>query len=680
MGGSLQLVESIFPGNTRSGMFSALSRSASFLAAHFSVALRFFAVLALAFGMSTSMGVGVTAADADPAWPQFRGMNRDSVVPAGAVPMLSTHRLPRLLWRRIIGEGYSGFVAAEGRAYTLCQTVYGQYLLCLDMNSGGVVWQTWLGLPVHLSEDYPGPYSTPAISDGRVLFVDCSGRVGCADARNGTLLWKTDMVRRLGGQCPEFGFSASPLVENGRLYLPAGGSNAAVVCLDVRTGALIWGSGSRPASYASCYPITIRGHRQVVTFLQNAVVAHDPETGVELWSDVWEGQGYEQNTASPVYQEPYLLCASPFHQGARVLKLDYTKSGPAVERAWRSEVLSCDMLSPVVVQGFVYGFDVQGAESLKEGGTRGEFKCVELATGRQRWATRAPGHASVLVWGETLVLLNESGELIFADASPDDYRERLRARVINARTPCWTSPILYKGRLLIRNQRHVACYDLASDPPVANPVPAAYSADDPLSMQLLQEWTTWAENHQSPAFWKPDGRDLMRWYFHCLLVLLIAVALARLVRGHDRLSGFLVLAFALGLVAMPLLSYWRKTLIFTWPVMCHAAVALLMKHRATRSPAHGVRTWFMNRLWLVAFAGFCVAYTLSCLHLRLISGIGFLIGFGVAACLPVACARAEGEPSVPFARLPRAAASFTAYYWTSAALAYWMPRWVASGL
>ena len=73
-----------------------------------------------------------------------------------------------------------------------------------------------------------------------------------------------EVSTRFDGQGTAFGYAASPLVEDGRVFLPVGGAGAGVVAFDVDDGSVLWASGSDPAGYTPCLPITVNGHRQIV--------------------------------------------------------------------------------------------------------------------------------------------------------------------------------------------------------------------------------------------------------------------------------------------------------------------------------------------------------------------------------------------------------------------------------
>jgi outer membrane protein assembly factor BamB len=50
---------------------------------------------------------------------------------------------PPILWVQELGQGYSGFVVSDDRVYTQYQTLAGQYVVCLDAESGETIWEYW---------------------------------------------------------------------------------------------------------------------------------------------------------------------------------------------------------------------------------------------------------------------------------------------------------------------------------------------------------------------------------------------------------------------------------------------------------------------------------------------------------------------------------------------------------
>ena len=162
-----------------------------------------------------------------------------------------------MLWVRELGRGYSGFAAVGDRVYTQTQTLYGQSVVCLEADTGRTIWQQRYDWPYDAAGMYPGPRATPTYCEGRVYYASPQGRVGCLDAADGRPLWSLNVIEQFGGQGHGFGYSCSPLVEDGLVILPVGGKGASVVALRAEDGSTVWAAGDEPASYCSALPVTL---------------------------------------------------------------------------------------------------------------------------------------------------------------------------------------------------------------------------------------------------------------------------------------------------------------------------------------------------------------------------------------------------------------------------------------
>jgi len=235
----------------------------------------------------------------------------------------------------------------------------------------------------------------------------------------------------------------------------------------------------------------------VVAYLKSSANGLDPLSGSELWHYDWKEQ-YDPHGTWPLYQEPFLFYALPFRCGSHALELSRTRDGVRATVAWTNNALSMDMLSGVIVDGFIYGFDVRDFQTTANRPTRGLFKCVELATGRQRWVGPLPGHASVLACGQRLLLLNEIGVLIAAEASPTAYQEMARAPIFPTQ-PSWTAPALCGDLLLARSHREFVCIDLG-DSARETVSTGNGNLKAPTHRSRAEGWFA---RHQSPAFYMP---------------------------------------------------------------------------------------------------------------------------------------------------------------------------------
>lgn len=568
-----------------------------------------------------------------------------------------------MLWRATLGQGYSGFVIAEGRAYTQMQTAAGQFVVCLDLETGEEIWRTRYAWPRELDNSWAGPYATPTYDGGKIFFAGSGGVVGSMDAKDGRVLWTLDTKERFDGRGTGFGYAATPLVEGGRVFLPVGGENASVVALDARDGSVLWAVGSDPASYVPCYPVTVEGRRQIVSVLEQAIVARDPASGNELWRYPLAAE-YNPRAAWPLFEPPYLFVAFALREGAVVLRPGYREGAAFVEPVWSDPVLSNDVSSSVAVEGFVYGFDIHDAQSDHRGGTKGEFKCVELSTGRERWSTGAVGNASVLTDGKHLLLLEEDGSLVLAEATPEEYRELARASVFEGVTT-WGTPAIHGDRILVRAQEQAACLAPGSTDPDLRDGRGRGGPRIP----LVDAWTA---RFQDRSFWAPSGRDLSLWFALSVTVVLgVPLLLAAPLGGRIGQALFFALSPIIGVLGLPVLTELAGRLVLTWPAALFAAFLLTYMTGLRAARRRTRRDGRIARAAILGFVAVCAVYFLACQRLFLLAGWGFLIGFVPALPLFHLLSRRLLSATTPTRTVPTGLLTFAVYFWSSALVFAW---------
>ncbi len=588
------------------------------------------------------------ASSAGEDWPHPRGPRFDGVFADASIALpWPTNGLP-LLWERPIGQGFSGLTVKEGRIFTQAQSLGGQDLISLSLETGEVLWRTRYAHPWEVDGLYPGPFGTPAVDGKRVFIGDCYGTIQCFEAGKGARLWTFDAVRELNPAGVDFGYAATPLVLDGQVFAPspAGDSKTTAFSLDAATGRLLWRSGTNFPSYASCLPVQVQGQRQIVLLLRNGISAFDPKTGTELWHDEWT-HGYDEHATWPVYQEPFLLCSSPFKRGSRLYRLSIEAGRPRAELVWQEKVLSNDIFSSVLKDGHVYGFDLLSSQAEFHGRTRGSLKCLDFMTGQVRWTNQEIAHCSVSIVGKHLLLLDDAGRLALVDPNPAGYREQA-SMSLPAGGKYWTAPVVVGQRLLIRSREAIACYSLGGAMVVATSAPEARP-----SLSLVD----WLQQHRSPAFTAPTLLALTEWYGGGLVVIVVAMIV-----GRKRLAAGVVAAFVLGLAGTFVLTMLCGRFIFTVPASLCAAFCLLLLFglKPAGRPWHG---W----VFLLAFIGLCLGYYAFCDRYFLVAGWGFLIGFPFATwpglLLVKHCRERPGWPGIILGW-----ATFTAFYWGAASV------------
>lgn len=598
---------------------------------------------------------GLPAAD----WPGLRGAGQDGISRGEVLAEAWPADGPQVLWSRDLGQGYSSFAVVGDLAYTQYQNALGQYVICLERDTGQTVWELRVGAPYELVGIYPGPRATPAVFEGAVYYTTPDGEVGALDAHSGQQRWSKPLQADLAGDGTEFGYAASPIIADQQLYLPIGGPRASVVALSLPSGAIAWKSGSQPASYCSSYPVTLQGQPLLVSYLQNHLVIQDRTTGRQLWQTELS-VGYDEHSCMPVYREPILVVSAPFQAGSTAYQLEWKPANPtqlppstapelSVKQLWQQPKFSHDVDSATVVGETIYGFDLRDPQSKAHRPSRGEFRAVNISDGKILWSTKALGQSNIVAVGSELLLLNDAGELIRMRADATQYTELGRVKLFEDEV-CWTPPALSSGVLLLRS--HSRAIAVRVGPATTSSGPALPVAARPrrwlprlagLSALLLQ-------GEREHPFMRPERDELLRWFAACVAVALLPLlwfVVAGMRRATDlggltrQLQWSLLATAILGVVATPILNrldpaqFW-----FTWPVALYAVFqsAVLASVEASRTPeVAGIRrrSYLLGTGWLLT----CVAFFLLLRQASLPHEWGFLIGFIPAAPLAIWAAR-----------------------------------------
>ena len=382
-------------------------------------------------------------ATADPSraadFPRFLGPGGDARLPAASLSPDWAAKPPSVIWRRAVGEAWSGFAVAGGRAVTQEQHGPDERVVAYDLASGAPLWSHADPARYDTTLGGAGPRATPTLLDGRVYTLGATGILNCLELATGARVWSVDIVRDAGVAVPPWGFAGSPLLD-GKLVLVQAGP---LLAYDRASGKRVWSSGQEAASYATPMIATLGGRRQVVVLSQASCAGHDPATGEILWRYAWRGD--QPKCAPPAaVGDDRLVISAGYAVGSDLLKV----SGAAVEALWTSKRLKSKFAAFVERGGCLYGLD------------DGRLACVALDTGERAWAGERYGHGQVLLAGDLLLVSAESGEIALVDARPGEFKERARFSVFEGKM--WNPPALAGPYLLIRTDRDAACVELPS--------------------------------------------------------------------------------------------------------------------------------------------------------------------------------------------------------------------------
>ncbi|MCW5980947.1 MAG: PQQ-like beta-propeller repeat protein [Bryobacteraceae bacterium] len=369
-------------------------------------------------------------------WPQWRGPNRDGSAAGVKLPAQWPEKLTRK-WQIAVGEGHSSPVTAAGRIYQFARTQDQETLAGIDPETGKILWKESYPAPYTMNPAATGhgkgPKSTPVVADGRVYTLGITGILSCFDAASGKLQWRKDFSKRFKTTSPLYGTAMSPLVDRGVLFVHAGGhDDGAFIAFDAATGAEKWNWRGDGPGYASPILVELGGERQIVTQTQSKIVGLSAASANLLW-EMPLSTPYVQNIVTPVTAGDLMVFAGLGNPmiGVRPANLGGRWS---MQKVWENREAEMYMNSPVAAKGALYGFAKRD---------RGRFFCLDPASGKMAWQAepRAGDYASIVLAGDTLLMLTSDAELTVARATPQRFEALRKYSVADSATWAHVTPL-----------------------------------------------------------------------------------------------------------------------------------------------------------------------------------------------------------------------------------------------
>ena len=384
-------------------------------------------------------------------WPHFLGPERDGHYSGPPLDRDWPGGAPRELWRRPVGEGFAGPVVAGGRLLLFHRLRDREVLEALDAETGDLIWR--YDYPSNYRDDFgfdEGPRSAPVVAGGRVYTFGAQGQLHAVDLETGNGVWRVDTRARFRFRKAFFGAAGSPLVEDGRIIANVGGPDAGIVAFDADSGEVLWTVAGEEASYSSPVAATFDGVRHALFFTRDNFVSLDPASGRERFRRSWRARiRASVNAATPLVTDDLVFVSAQYGTGAGLFRV--ARSG--LDELWRSnEVMSNHYATSVHRDGHLYGY-----HGRQEYGP--SLRAVALETGDIAWDVPRFGAGSVLLAGELLVVMRESGELVLAEASPEAFTPVARARLLRGTVRAY--PALAGGRFYVRNDDTLLAVSLA---------------------------------------------------------------------------------------------------------------------------------------------------------------------------------------------------------------------------
>jgi outer membrane protein assembly factor BamB len=422
-------------------------------------------------------------------WPQYRGSNHDGVSNEKILTNWAASS-PRRIWRVPLTDGFSSFAVVGGKAFTLVsRSLNGadqEVCVALDAETGEELWATPVGQARYDSggnegtssnSGGDGPRSTPSVYNGCVYVLTAYLVLDCLDIETGLVLWSKDLCQQYGGRLISWQNAASPLIEGGRVIVNTGAAAQSLLALNAADGSLAWRSQTNKMTHSTPVAATILGTRQIVFYTQSGLVSVRPESGDLLWRYTIGYNGVSA-AASPVVAGDVVYFSAAYNTGGGAVRISNNNQTWVATPLWpKSKLLMNNWCTPVHCNGYlygVYGEKMYGSAALK---------CVELATGTEKWSCDGYGMGGVILVDGRLLVLNDRGELVIVEANPDAYIETARYPALAGK--CWNVPVVSNGRIYARSTKEGVCLDVAVQPPAPLRLqPPMYRSDGGIQLLL----------------------------------------------------------------------------------------------------------------------------------------------------------------------------------------------------
>ena len=413
--------------------------------------------LALLFSIATTL----TAGD----WPTFRGPHRADVTPNAKLLQEWPADGPKVVWEAAgAGRGYASVCIQGNKFYLLGDGIStkdgdkDEYLTAYDLKTGKQLWATNTGKAWNEGpQDWQSSRGTPTVDGDRVFAITPHGQLIAANTADGKIEWQKDLVKDLKGKKGDpWGFGESPTVDGDRLICTPG-AEATMVALNKKTGDLIWTCvrpGDRGAGHASIVTSQIAGKKVFVQTTGGGAMGVSDD-GTLLWSFP-----IDSTTAvipTPIVRENLVFFAAGYGRGGALLKqVPNDKGGVDVETIYGLNPKLGNKHGGVVLVGdHLYG----------DSDDSGVPFCANLMTGEQSWKSRGVGGGSAAITSadNKLYIQWANGNFALVDAKQDGYHEISHFKIPGSGgpRPSWAHPVILDGKLYVRQDDKVICYDIA---------------------------------------------------------------------------------------------------------------------------------------------------------------------------------------------------------------------------
>jgi len=380
-------------------------------------------------------------------WPQWRGIGRDGKVTGFKEPSSWPAELKQE-WKINVGYGDATPALSGNKIFLNTRQGADEVILCLDAATGKELWKNQYASAALTgpASSHPGPRSTPAVAEGKVVTFGATAILSCLDANTGKLLWRRENP---ANAFPQFYTGMSPLIVDNLCIVHAGtNDNGQVIALDLKTGNEKWiWSGDGPA-YASPSIMTFEGRKHLIVQTEKNLLALDLADGKLLWQVVTPVQQRYYNCVSP-YIDGQTIYYTGQGTGIKALKVEKSGKEYVTKELWSNSGVGAKWNTPVLKDGFLYGFTDQK-----------RIYCLNASTGQTAWIENAVNgdFATIVDCGSVIIGLPVTSNLIVFKPESAAYAEVAKYKVSD--TPIYSYPVVAGNLIYIKDVENLILFKI----------------------------------------------------------------------------------------------------------------------------------------------------------------------------------------------------------------------------
>jgi outer membrane protein assembly factor BamB len=403
-------------------------------------------------------------------WPCLHGPYQDSSSKETGLNFNWGENPPPLLWSVPSGTGYSTPVTKGDTIFTFCRLADEEILQALSTVDGHEIWsRKWpTTFESQFSSYSDGPYCTPYVEGDRIYCIGAEFRLSCLSVLTGEILWEREIMQEFMTKPGLFAVGTGICIHEDLLFLNVGAakkpmteehSDNGVVAFNKNTGKTVWQCTTEDRSY--CTPRVYHLHEQdfLIVFAEKHIVCLNPKSGKIDWQVPFGAAANPRRvnaTSSMLIGDVLINVAGP-NIGLLCLKIKPDRSVEELSRTVK--ILDSQYNNLVVKDHHVFGFISPLLGKVN-------FRCVDIHGPNLVWEYQSNLKRGMTVAVDNhLILLGEFGHLAALEFNTNKLKVISHTKDPVLKDPCYSAPIVSQGKLYLKNEIELKCFDLKNIKP-----------------------------------------------------------------------------------------------------------------------------------------------------------------------------------------------------------------------